>query len=83
MDKNEGSNQSFYRCVNKSRDAMIKNNIRYNAGDSLADYFETLMFSIDGFSIFTVVICFVGALITLPGLTAIVWYEKYGNHRNR
>ena len=83
MDKTESSNHSFQRCVNESIDAMIKDNIRYNADKSSTDYFETLMFSIDGFSTFTVVLCFVGLLISLPGLTAIVWYEKYGNHRNR
>ena len=83
MDKKEISNHSFYQCVNISIDAMLKSDIMYNTGESSADYFETLMFSIDGFSIFTVVVCFVGILITLPGLTAILWYEKYGNLRNR
>ena len=83
MEETESSIHSFHQCVNESIDDMIKGNIRYNAGDSSADFFETLMFSIDGFSTFTVVLCFVGLLISLPGLTAIVWYEKYGNHRNR
>ena len=47
------------------------------------DYFDELVFSADGFSIFTIITFLVGILVIVPGFTGIIWYEKYGNHRNR
>ena len=48
-----------------------------------AEYFDELLFSLDGLSISTVILYSMGLFIIIPGFAGIIWYEKYGNHRNR
>ena len=47
------------------------------------EYFDELLFSLDGLSISTVILYLMGLCIIIPGFAGIIWYEKYGNHRNR
>ena len=54
-----------------------------NGTKSSLEYFDELHFSIDALSIFTIIVYLIGLCIIIPGFTGIIWYEKYGNHRNR
>ena len=83
INKIEGINISFYQCINASIDTMIDLNLSSNEREISKDYFEKLLFSFDAFSVFIVVWCIFGLFISVPGLTAVVWYERYGSNQNR
>ena len=59
-----------------------ENDQTYVNGTSF-EYFDELLFSLDGLSVFTIITYLIGLCIIVPGFTGIIWYEKYGNHRNR
>ena len=76
----EGS-QVFWNSSRKipMLDAMAyQNETRFSV-----EYFDELLFSLDGLSISTIILYSMGLCIIIPGFAGIIWYEKYGNHRNR
>ena len=70
--------------LNYSRKTLMLDAMTFqNETKFSAEYFDELLFSLDGLSISTVVLYLMGLCIIIPGFAGIIWYEKYGNHRNR
>ena len=76
--------ESFYIYINNTFEAMSYKHLESrNENDPALDYFVELLFSADFLSIFTILTFLIGMLVIIPGFIGIIWYEKYGNHRNR
>ena len=78
------TNVTFYIYINNTFEEMSYKSLdSRNEDDPILDYFVELLFSADFLSIFTVLTFLTGMLVIIPGFIGIIWYEKYGNHRNR
>ena len=80
----DSTNVIFYIYINDTFEEMSYKSLKSrNEDDPALDYFVELLFSADFFSTFTVLTFLTGMLVIIPGFIGIIWYEKYGNHRNR
>ena len=78
------TNAIFYIYINNTFEVMSYKRLESrNDDDPALDYFVELLFSADFLSIFTVLTFLTGMMVIIPGFIGIIWYEKYGNHRNR
>ena len=78
------TNRFFYLYINTSLEELKYDSMNFkDASESMPDYFQDFLFSVDGWSITTLILFLAGFCIVVPAFGGIIWYEKYGNHRNR